>query len=170
MSQKLNLATILLGSCIALTSCVGQGASLSALTDGMDTDARKSVNVVLARKSPGYGAVYRAAIRHRVDVGFALSIAKIESGGKCHLVSPKGARGVMQVMPGTARPHGISRRRLMTCEGSAEAGVLELKRLLAHPKVRGNKRLAAIAYNCGEGCLRRHRLPKETRRYIRIVK
>jgi soluble lytic murein transglycosylase-like protein len=120
----------------------------------------------LTRNSPGLRAVYAAAVAHDVDPAFALSIAGRESGGNCGVKSRKGATGVMQVMPGTAKKHGVSERQLRTCDGSAKAGVRELAYLLAKYK---DKRTVLIAYNCGEGCVRRKRLPNETRNYIKAL-
>ena len=53
-----------------------------------------------------------AARRHGVDPAFALAIAKAESGFRHAAVSPKGARGVMQLMPGTAARYGADPRNL----------------------------------------------------------
>jgi soluble lytic murein transglycosylase-like protein len=118
------------------------------------------------RNSPGFRAVYLAAVAHDVDPALMLAMAKKESGGNCGVTSPKGAKGVLQVMPGTALKHGVSKRQLGTCEGSAKAGVREMAYLLRKYK---SKRLALIAYNCGEGCIRRSRLPKETRNYLKVL-
>lgn len=158
----------LLAACLLVESCTGP---LSAINDqGTRFDAFRFTGTSereyarRTRNSPGFRAVYLAAVDHGLDPELALAMAKVESGGNCNVVSPKGARGVMQVMPGTAAKHGVSARQLRTCEGSAKAGVREMAYLLAKYK---DKRTALIAYNCGEGCVRRSRLPKETKAYVK---
>lgn len=152
---------------LGLTSCQGP---LSAINDqGARFDIERLYGsppaeiAALARRSPGIRAVYSESREHGLDPAFMMRLAYRESGGACHLVSPKGARGVLQVMPGTAAKHGVKARELLTCEGSARAGVREMAYLL---KKYGDKRKALIAYNCGEGCLTRKSLPQETKNYI----
>lgn len=116
--------------------------------------------------SYGYRAVHTAALKYGVEPQFALAIARIESGGACNLRSHAGALGVMQVMPRTAQRHGVHRpRNLLDCKIGAETGVQELKRLLI--LTNGNRRLAAVGFNCGEACITRTRWPKETQHYLR---
>ena len=116
---------------------------------------------------PGYAAVYAAAKKHGVNVNLALRIAKQESRGRCSATSHAGARGVMQVMPGTGRRHGYSKSSLHNCKSGADAGVRELKRLQSASG--GDLRKVLIGFNCGQGCWKRKKLPKETIDYIRIV-
>lgn len=116
---------------------------------------------------PGYAAVKAAAKRHGVDVNLALRIAKQESRGRCSATSHAGARGVMQVMPGTGKRHGYSKASLHNCKSGADAGVREIKRL--HAASDGDLRKILVGFNCGEGCWNRKKLPRETRDYIRIV-
>lgn len=153
--------------CLGLASCQGP---ISAINDqGTRFDIERLYGsppadiAALARRSPGIRAVYDASRDHGIDPAFMMRVARRESGGDCQIISPKGARGVLQVMPGTAAKHGVSARELLTCKGSAKAGVREMVYLL---KKYGDKRKALIAYNCGEGCIKRKRLPRETKRYI----
>ena len=124
------------------------------------------------RKS-GYRAVKVAALRHGVDVNFALSVAKQESRGNCKARSGSNAKGVMQVVPGTARKHGLKRSsRLYNCKVGADIGVRELKSCLK--KAKGNKPRALACYNAGPGWItsrkyRGKRLPSETRKYIQKI-
>jgi len=118
--------------------------------------------------SPGYAAVYKASIKHGVDPNFMLKVAKQENGGRCKRDSSAGAKGVLQVMPGTARQHGISKAsKLNDCNIGADVGVREMKKLLA--MTRGNKAQALVGYNCGPACIGRKRLPKETRHYVKAI-
>jgi hypothetical protein len=107
----------------------------------------------------------------RVGTG---AIAKVETGGREGLVSPKGAMGVMQVMPNTNRDPGFG---VAPAKDNSET---ELKRVGeeyygAMQKKYGNDTLAAIAYNMGPGKTDSwlsdkkgdfNALPKETQNYI----
>jgi soluble lytic murein transglycosylase-like protein len=113
-------------------------------------------------------AVEAAARRHGVDPSFALAIAKRESAFRQTAVSPKGARGVMQLMPGTARRYGADARDL---NENIDAGVRYL-RDLAH-LFDGDPMLVAAGYNAGEGAVIKHgyRIPpyRETQQYVPLV-
>ena len=118
--------------------------------------------------SPAHRAVTTAAEKHDVPVHVALAFATVESGLRCDATSHAGARGVMQVMPGTARKHGISPSQLHNCETGAKAGVLELRECLE--RTDGNIARAAICYNAGPGALNWRALPRETQHYITKIK
>ena len=152
---------------IELTSCQGSLSAIDAQGTRFDIErlygSPPAEIAALARRSPGIRAVYEASREHGIDPTFMMRVARRDSGGDCGAISPKGARGVLQVMPGTAAKHGVKARELLTCKGSAKAGVKEMAYLL---KKYGDKRTALIAYNCGEGCVKRKRLPRETKRYI----
>lgn len=125
------------------------------------------VTTSIDRSLDGYQEVEAAARRHAVPVQLALAVAKQESGGHCRARSGKNARGVMQVIPSTAAIHGIRASQLYDCRAGAEAGVRELKRLLELTD--GDIKKTLVGYNCGEGCIGRKRLPRETVGYIRNV-
>lgn len=86
-----------------------------------------------------------AALRHGVDQDLAIAVVSVESGFDRNRNSPKGARGPMQLMPGTADRFGVSD----PCEptGNIDAGIRYLALLLAEFK---NPMLAIAAYNAGE--------------------
>jgi hypothetical protein len=101
------------------------------------------------------------------------AIAQVETGNRPGLVSPKGAMGVMQVMPNTNRDPGFG---VTPARDNSQA---ELKRVgedyyAAMQKKYGNDTLAAIAYNMGPGAADTwikkggefSALPKETQNYI----
>ncbi len=92
------------------------------------------------------------------------SVAKIESGSKQEAVSRKGAIGVMQIMPGTARELGIDATKL---HENALGGAKYLRALLV--QYHGNTALALAAYNAGPGAVQRYQgVPpfSETRKYV----
>ena len=106
-----------------------------------------------------------AAARHGVDPAFALAIAKNESGFRQSALSPKGARGVMQLMPGTASRYGADPHDLGQ---NIDAGVRYLRDLAE--LFGGDAALVAAAYNAGEHAVVKHgwRVPpyRETQAYV----
>ena len=109
-----------------------------------------------------------AARRHGVDPSFALAIAQRESAFLQSAVSPKGARGVMQLMPGTARRYGVDPRKL---DQNIDAGIRYLRDLAE--LFAGDPVLVAAAYNAGEGAVLKHgrKVPpyRETQTYVPLV-
>lgn len=124
------------------------------------------------RTSPIREAIARAAARHGVDAALVEAIAHVESRFHAGAVSPKGAVGVMQLMPATAKRYGLAdAHALRDAERNIDAGVRHLKELLtAH---QGNVALAIAAYNAGGGAVRRQgdRIPPypETMLYVPSV-
>jgi hypothetical protein len=109
-----------------------------------------------------------------VPVNLALSLAFAENGfrqfdqkGKV-ILSPKGAVGIMQVMPGTGKEYGFSRQDLTDPEKNIEAGVSVLKDFLSRSN--GDSMMAAGMYNAGPNHsffkTGKGDLPEETQNYI----
>jgi soluble lytic murein transglycosylase-like protein len=95
------------------------------------------------------------------------SVARIESGLRQEALSPKGALGLMQLMPGTAAELGI---RVNCANDNARGGAKYLRNLLLH--YRGDTVLALAAYNAGPGAVAKFGgVPPyaETRRYVQSV-
>jgi hypothetical protein len=102
--------------------------------------------------APGGPTGYDALIREiagRYDVEYALvkAIIKAESGFNRNAVSRAGARGLMQLMPGTAADHQV--RNVFHPAENIEGGVRHLRMLL--DRYGGNLPLAVAAYNAGAG-------------------
>ena len=74
-------------------------------------------------------AVKEAAKRHNVPQKLAFAVADVESRFQCHARSRSGARGVMQVMPRTARGVGVH-GNLYDCRIGAEAGMRYLSAII----------------------------------------
>ena len=90
--------------------------------------------------------VAEAARRHNVDPLLVHSVIQVESNYNPFAVSAKGARGLMQLVPATARRFGV--RNPFDPKQNIDAGVRYLKHL---QDTFHDTRLALAAYNCGEG-------------------
>jgi soluble lytic murein transglycosylase-like protein len=111
--------------------------------------------------------VRAAAERNGLPAAFVQSVAKTESGFDPHAVSPKGALGVMQLMPATARMLGADPHDV---EQNIDAGTRLLRELLL--KYGGDVAKALAAYNAGEGAVDRFQgVPpySETQHYVNTV-
>ena len=101
-----------------------------------------------------------------VDADLVHAVIAAESGYNPNAVSPKGAIGLMQVMPATAADYGVgSADALFDPKTNVDVGTRHLKRLL---NKYGSIRQAVAAYNAGEGALERNNAAlayPETRRY-----
>jgi len=106
------------------------------------------------------------ALKHGVDPDLVHAVVQAESNYRSTAKSHDGARGLMQVMPGTAAEFGV--RNLYDPQANLEAGVQYLKFLLA----RFNLKQAIAAYNAGPANVRKYRgIPPfpETQNYVRKV-
>jgi hypothetical protein len=110
-------------------------------------------------------AIEQAARRHNVDANLVRALIRVESNFNSKAVSRKGAMGLMQLMPGTARQLKVSNP--FDPGQNVDAGVRHLKKLLQD--FHGNVKLSLAAYNAGEGAVQRNAgIPRyaETRNYV----
>jgi hypothetical protein len=113
-------------------------------------------------------AIDAAAARHNVDPSLVRSVVKVESNFNPNAVSRKGAMGLMQLMPATARSLNLANP--FDPAENVDAGVRHLKKLL--DSYGGNVRLSLAAYNAGSGAVARSAgVPhfRETQDYVRRI-
>ncbi len=112
--------------------------------------------------------VRSASNRHGVDPNLVWAVMKVESNFNPEAVSKKGARGLMQLMPATARQHRVD--NIHDPSQNIQAGVRQLRLLLN--SFQGNLRLGLAANKAGSRAVERYRnIPpySETRKYVRRV-
>jgi soluble lytic murein transglycosylase-like protein len=113
-------------------------------------------------------AIDAAAARHNVDPSLVRSVVKVESNFNPNAVSRKGAMGLMQLMPSTARSLNVSNP--FDPAQNVDAGVRHLRKLL--DSYGGNVPLSLAAYNAGSGAVARSAgIPhyRETQDYVRRI-
>lgn len=114
-----------------------------------------------------HAMVAEAARKHEVSPALIESVMQVESNFRTYAVSPKGAEGLMQLMPATARRFGVANS--FDARDNIEGGVRYLKFLQDTFK---DDRLAIAAYNAGEGAVAKYKgVPpyKETVQYVERV-
>jgi soluble lytic murein transglycosylase-like protein len=135
-------------------------------TDGVSPIAPASPPLSAATPAQVREAIAQSAARHAVSPALVEAVAWQESRFNQAAVSQKGARGVMQLMPGTASDLGVDAGDLRSnVEGGAAYLAQQMRRF-------GDVRLALAAYNAGpEAVVRWGGVPPyaETRNYVRAI-
>ena len=165
---------------VALTAPAAQERSAGVMTF-VDRDGnRKIVSVPAAashkavpkgsadRRAELWPDVQQTALAHGLDPALIDLVIRMESGYNPRAVSPKGARGVMQLLPSTARAYGVA--DIFNPKENIRGGVRYLRDLLG--RFDSDVRLALAAYNAGPDAVERHRgVPPypETRNYVRAI-
>jgi len=159
-------------------SRVQSGAVAMTNTPNVATHA----TVAVINASPAYRAVHgslsAASLSYGVDYDLIKAVVATESAFNANAVSPKGAVGLMQLMPTTAQRYGVQSDRgatisakLTNPELNIQTGTRYLADLLR--LFGGQTELALAAYNAGEGAVARagNRIPnyKETQAYVQRV-
>src|SRR6185503_5973436 len=100
-------------------------------------------------RQPYSDLVAKVAREQQVDAALLHAVVTVESGYNAHALAPKGARGLMQLMPGTAQRFGVkdSWNPLQNLRGGARY----MRHLLSI--FNNNLNLALAAYNAGEGAV-----------------
>jgi soluble lytic murein transglycosylase-like protein len=115
------------------------------------------------------GYLVQSGTNNGVDPILLYSVMHQESSFKSHAVSPKGARGLMQLMPGTAMRYGVT--NIFDPRQNIEGGARYLRFLL--DRFEGDVNLALAGYNAGEGAVEKYgrQIPPyaETQEYVRRI-
>ena len=131
---------------------------LAALPEVIPPDAPRYVVEIVRKHAPQY----------KLSPALVLAFIKVESNYDTIALSPKNAKGLMQLIPETAERFGVSRP--YDAEQNIRGGMAYLRWLMAY--FEGNVPLVAAAYNAGEGAVNRYRgVPPyaETRAYVMRV-
>ena len=140
-------------------------AELTPAPEWVGVPQAKVADAVLAAR-PFADLISTVAASHHVDARLIHAVIEQESNYQARARSKKGARGLMQLMPATARQYGVSNS--YDPKSNIEAGVRHLKDLLSRLELP----TALAAYNAGEGTIRRYGgLPPfpETQNYVRRI-
>lgn len=97
-------------------------------------------------------AIATAADRYALDRALLAAVAKVESNFNPYAVSPRGACGILQLMPATVKRFGV--KNVFDARQNIEAGARYLRWLL--DRFDGRLELALAGYNAGEGAVDRH--------------
>ena len=114
--------------------------------------------------------IHAAAQKHAVSPSLVAAMVRAESAFDAGAVSPKGARGLLQLMPATARRFGIEEDRIFEPAYNLDAGVRYLRWLI--DRYPGDLARILAAYNAGEATVDRYDgVPpyRETNDYIRRI-
>lgn len=137
---------------------VAESDSSSRKARGWST-GRPKIDALIRQNGTKYG----------IDPYLIFCVMEQESHFNTHALSPKGARGLMQLMPGTAARFGV--RHSFDPAQNIAGGTRYLKQLMA--KFNGRVDLVLASYNAGEGAVVRfgHRVPpyRETRNYVKRI-
>jgi len=176
--------TLLAGLCaVGATAQIYTRVNERGVVEATDTPVNQSFQLTYPGKgtlihSRGFRGVYNgefdghirdAAASHGVSADLVRAVIQTESAYDDRAVSSKGARGLMQLMPGTARQLGVG--NAFDPRQNVFGGTRYLRRLL--DQFSGNLDYALAAYNAGPNAVLRYNgIPpyKETRRYVRKVR
>lgn len=130
-------------------------------------------SALLGKASEGKDDIERiinaAARRHRIEASLIHAIVRTESNYNQRAVSPKGAVGLMQLMPATAAEYGVE--NIFNPSQNVEGGIRYLKDLIK--LYNGKTDLVLAAYNAGQEAVKKYGgIPPfpETKSYIESVK
>lgn len=137
----------------------------AASSDAAPAPAQQAPDVAGLLQATPYGEIISAMSEaHGVDPLLVRALIQVESNYKARARSHKGAMGLMQLMPATARTYNV--RNPFDPKANIEAGIKHLKSLIDRL---GEVKLALAAYNAGEGAVERFNgVPpyRETKNYV----
>ena len=153
----------------AASSAPAPNVRLTSMTVGSNMGLGASLRGFTTGNEQIDSYVTDAAKRNGIDPLLIYSVMHQESSFKSRAISPKGARGLMQLMPGTAVRFGVT--NIFDPQQNIEGGSRYMKFLL--DRFDGDLSLALAGYNAGEGAVEKYgfRIPPyaETQEYVRRI-
>lgn len=150
----------------------GKRTASSKSSGGNDGEVSSAGKSEAVKPEPTSGEIHEMLVfaggQHRVDADLLASVVRAESGGQTRAVSRTGARGLMQLMPGTASELGV--KDAFVPAQNIDGGSAYLDHLLT--RYHDDMALALAAYNAGPAAVDRyHGVPpyRETRAYVARV-
>jgi soluble lytic murein transglycosylase-like protein len=146
-------------------------AAIETLPDPVALEPVQPASTPVASPAPAPDVptlLSKAGAQHNIDAELLASVVYTESGGRANAVSRAGARGLMQLMPGTAQQLGVD--DAFRPDQNIAGGTTYLDELLT--RYHDNLALALAAYNAGPAAVDRyHGIPpfRETRAYVARV-
>lgn len=143
------------------------GSIMNAILGGNEV---KTPHCDVVRRADYSNIVVPLAKEHGLDWRLVTAVIAAESRFNPCAVSPKGAMGLMQIMPAVARHYKVSPNETFHPDENVRAGILLLKRL--NKRYKGDLKLTLAAYNAGEGNVDRYGgIPpfRETQDYVEKV-
>jgi soluble lytic murein transglycosylase-like protein len=158
------------GAAATAAAAEGDTAPAPMVLSGARPAAPPAAHTVETTGNPRYDKlVMEAAARHGVDPNLVFAVMRQESGFNARARSYKGASGLMQLMPATARRFGVT--NIWDPAQNIDAGTRYLRFLL--DTFNGDVKLALAGYNAGEGAVVKYgyTVPRyrETQNYVRSI-
>ncbi len=141
-----------------------KGLSFSRMGIGAPVVRRTTANSSLFKRRY-HDTIHQAASEYSLDPHLLTAVIHVESAFNPSAVSPKGAKGLMQLMPGTAKMMGV--RNAFSPDQNIYGGAKYLSELL--DRFNGNHKLALAAYNAGPEAVAKYGgIPpyRETKDYV----
>jgi soluble lytic murein transglycosylase-like protein len=159
------------GTLVLSDRALSETAQVVAAVDRGEGTASGDSTAPATPKAAGYeGLITEHARRHDVRPDLVRAVIQVESAFNPSAVSPKGAMGLMQLMPATARSLGVGNP--FDPRQNVGAGVAYLRQLL--DRYDNDEQLALAAYNAGPGAVDRYgqAVPpyRETRDYVARIR
>lgn len=147
---------------VAALQSLDKNTNLKKTEKNSTTDCAKKVECII------HPIILKAASRHQIDPALIKAIIMAESGYRIRAISKRGAKGLMQLMPGTAEALGVT--DVFNPKENISGGVRYFKQLVN--QFDGDIKLALAAYNAGSKKVRHYNgIPpyKATQYYIKKV-
>jgi soluble lytic murein transglycosylase-like protein len=141
----------------------------TVMTSGLTVNGTNALRGYTTGSAEVDGYLIQSGKSNGVDPLLIYSVMHQESSFKSRAISPKGARGLMQLMPGTAMRFGVT--NIFDPRQNIEGGARYMRFLL--DRFDGDVNLALAGYNAGEGAVEKYgwRIPPyaETQEYVRRI-